>query len=398
MKTILIINDFNYTQGGASTVAIDSANIFSEKGYNVIFFSAVDKEGDFLNKNIQKICTNQEESIKDKNILRGAINGIYNFRASKKLNEVLKTLDPCSTVVHVHGWTKALSSSIYYVLFKNKFRTFVTIHDYFSACPNGGFYNYKTKKQCHLNPMSLKCILCNCDSRNYIIKLYRIIRLFVQNRVVGFTKKMENVIFISDFSENILKEYFSKDANLYKIYNPIELDKNVKINNFLNNEYLLYVGRISDEKGIDVFCENVIKSKFRSIVVGDGPKKVALEKKYPNIEFVGWKKPFEVKEYMRNARCLIFPSKCYETMGLTVVEAMRYKIPIIANKNTAASDFIDDGMNGFLYENDNEIIDLIKRLDELDLKKYDYNMSRFEYDFYSKSLEKIYDCIDDVEE
>ena len=85
-------------------------------------------------------------------------------------------------------------------------------------------------------------------------------------------------------------------------------------------------------------------------------------------------------------------------MGLTVVEAMRYKIPIIANKNTAASDFIDDGMNGFLYENDNEIIDLIKRLDELDLKKYDYNMSRFEYDFYSKSLEKIYDCIDDVEE
>ena len=49
-------------------------------------------------------------------------------------------------------------------------------------------------------------------------------------------------------------------------------------------------------------------------------------------------------------------------------------------------------LNGF------QIIDLIKRLDELDLKKYDYNMSRFEYDFYSKSLEKIYDCIDDVEE
>ena len=68
MKTILIINDFNYTQGGASKVAIDSANIFSEKGYNVIFFSAVDKEGDFLNKNIQKICTNQEESIKDRNL------------------------------------------------------------------------------------------------------------------------------------------------------------------------------------------------------------------------------------------------------------------------------------------------------------------------------------------
>ena len=55
-------------------------------------------------------------------------------------------------------------------------KVILTLHDYFTLCPCGGFYDYKSKKVCNKSPMSLKCILCNCDKRNYPQKIWRVIR------------------------------------------------------------------------------------------------------------------------------------------------------------------------------------------------------------------------------
>ena len=142
VKTIVIINDFNYIQGGASKVAIDTARMLNEYGLNVYFFSAVNKNEENID-GITYISTNQNEALKEKNKLKGAINGIYNLKAKKQLKKLLKTLDRETTIIHIHGWTKALSSSIFYVLDKMKFKTVITVHDYFLSCPNGGYFNYK---------------------------------------------------------------------------------------------------------------------------------------------------------------------------------------------------------------------------------------------------------------
>ena len=82
---IVIINDFDYIQGGASKVAIDTANLISENynNINVYFFSGNHKDTNDLNDNIIKICTNQNESLKEKNKLIGFFNGLYNFKAKK---------------------------------------------------------------------------------------------------------------------------------------------------------------------------------------------------------------------------------------------------------------------------------------------------------------------------
>ena len=82
IKNILIINDFDYTQGGASKVAIDTANLLCND-YNVYFFSGDSSENSNLSKKVIKICTCQGEALKNKNKLIGAVNGIYNFKAKK---------------------------------------------------------------------------------------------------------------------------------------------------------------------------------------------------------------------------------------------------------------------------------------------------------------------------
>lgn len=339
VKTVVIVNDFNYTQGGASKVAIDTARLLKEENIEVIFFSAVNNEEEKID-GVKYISTNQKEALKEKNKIKGALNGIYNLKAKKEFKQLLNTLDKDTTIIHVHGWTKALSSSIFDIAFKMKFKVVLTLHDYFTACPNGGYFNYKKNEICHLKPLSWKCIKCNCDSRNYAFKLYRIIRQFVQNKIVKLNEKLENVITISEFSERILKSTLGKNTKITRIYNPIDIDENAEKVDLSKNEYYLYVGRISKEKGVDLFCEAITELGLRGIAVGDGDEKGKLEKQYPNIEFSGWKSKDEVKQYMKRARALIFPSRCYEGAPLTPLEVMQYGVPCLVSDVSAAIEYV----------------------------------------------------------
>lgn len=374
IENVVIVNDFNYVQGGASKVAIDTAKLLIQQGIKVYFFSAVNKIEENIS-GIEYISTNQNEALKEKNKIKGAINGLYNVKAKKQLKDLLKTLDNKTTVIHVHGWTKALSCSIFDIAFKMNFKVVITLHDYFTACPNGGYYNYQLSKICKLKPLSIECIKCNCDSRNYMFKLYRIVRQFIQNKIVKLSDKLQYAISISDFSENILKETLGKQVKIEKIYNPIDIDDGENIVNFKENNYFLYVGRISKEKGVDLFCDAITDLNLKGIVVGDGDEKIKLQKQYNNIQFTGWKNSYEVKEYMKKAKALIFPSRWYETMGLTIVEAQSLGIPSIVSKQCAGSEFIKDGKNGFTFNDMEDLKVKLKVIDTLDMSKED-NMAK----------------------
>lgn len=388
LKNILIINDFDYIQGGASKVAIDTANILCDD-YTVYFFSGDSKDTNSLDARVIKICTNQGESIKNKNKMIGALNGIYNFKARKELKKLLKTLNKEETIVHVHGWTKCLSSSIFDVCWESGFKVVLTLHDYFTACPNGGYFNYKKNEICHINPLSIKCAKCNCDSRNYFFKIYRIIRQFVQNKIVKLNDRLTDVITISEFSENILKNTLGTNVELHRVYNPVDLDEQFYKVDYEHNKYYLYVGRVSKEKGVDIFCKAISELNLRGIVVGDGEEKQRLQNQYSNIEFVGWKKSNEVKEYMKKAKALIFPSLWYEGAPLTPLEAMQYELPVFTSSCNAAIDYYKDFNSSFIYENVN---DLMNKISQFESRKIKYVESKKILNAYLNYKEQIRTC------
>lgn len=378
IKTVVIINDFNYTQGGASKVAIDTAKLLLGKGVKVYFFSAVNKPEENI-KGIEYITTNQKESLKEKNKILGCINGIYNIKAKKELKKLLMTLDNKTTIIHIHGWTKALSSSIFKIANDLNFKIVVTIHEYFMQCPNGGFFNYKENKICNLNPLSLKCIKCNCDSRNYIIKLYRILRQKMQNRII---KKIEaNAIYVSDFSKDILKNSLIKKWNYTVINNPAGYEKQER--NLDKKDILVYVGRLSKEKGVDLFCESVTRLNKNGTVIGDGPLKNELEQRYKNLKFVGWKTKEEIKNILKESKALIFTSLWYESMGMTAIEALSLGVPVIVGDKSATASYIIDNINGLKYENGN-VEDLYEKLKILEDDKLVQEMSKNAYNLYWK--------------
>ena len=366
--TIVIVNDFDYVQGGASKVALDTAKILYENGYQVIFFSGSHQDNEYTSIGFKNISLNISECLKDKNKIRGSLRGIYNLKARKEFKRLLSNLDPNKTIIHIHGWTKTLSSSIFNVAFKMRFKVVLTLHDYFSACPNGGFFNYKKNKICKLAPLSCKCIFTNCDSRNYFFKVYRILRHFVQNKIVKLNEKIEFVIYVSNFSHKILNKYFSKKTSSYIIYNPLDEFKKQINSKQVSKKYILFVGRVSKEKGIILFCKAVSELNYPAIVIGDGPLLNVLKKEFPNIKFLGWKNSKEIINYYQYAHVFVFPSLWYETAGLTVLEAAQCNLYSLVSDNSASKEFVKKYSIGDLFQSGN-LNDLKDKLQNLFSKK-----------------------------
>ena len=397
---VIIVNDFDYIQGGASKVAIETANLLYEKKVNTYFFSAVHSNESKIKSNV--INLNQKEMIKDPNKIRGIFNNLFNVRALIEFNHLLEQFDPLDTIIHVHGWTKALSSSIFYIAFKKNFKVVITAHDYFIPCPNGGLFNYQTNNSCNLKPLSKKCLICNCDSRNMFFKIFRIIRHVIQNKIIKLPNKLQYIITISQFSENIIKEYLNSDF-IYRIYNPTSITIKHPIIELKPNKPFIYVGRLSKEKGIYELLEAISTTKHELLVVGDGPEKeqlVACYSDYKNIHFTGWKSQEEVIKLMRQAKALILPSLWYEGAPLVLFEAMSIGLPCLVSNKCSAIDFIINNKDGkwFNPNNKHSIINALN-ISINDLKTFSvhsykkYWENPFTEERYINSLIEIYSKI-----
>lgn len=109
----------------------------------------------------------------------------------------------------------------------------------------------------------------------------------------------------------------------------------------------LYAGRIATEKNIEAFLR--LDLPGRKVIVGDGPGRPGLEKKYPEAEFVGYKFGAELADCYANADVFVFPSKT-DTFGLVMLEAMACGTPVAAYPVPGPVDVVTHGVTGILDE------------------------------------------------
>ena len=366
LKKIIIIDNNSYSKGGTAQVAVTSAIELASRGYDVTYIAADGKNGKNLSDNgISVINLDQYELKENPNRLNAAINGIWNKNVFKKINNILQNFDRENTIVHIHGYMHRLSPSVFKACLDSGLKTVLTLHDYFILCPCGGFYDYNSKKTCSIEPMSTQCWLCNCDKRNYIQKIWRVIRQIIVNKYARYNDKL-SFIYISEFSYSKMRQYLESKHKAYYVRNPYDLGRNVNFKAEDNSNYV-YLGRLSSEKGVDLFCkaftqlkeQNLIKGN--AIIVGEGDQRKNLEANYSNIKFLGWKKHEEIEEVISSARALIFPSKWYEGAPLTPIEFMAHGIPCISSDICSAVEYIENEKNGLIFKTE-DIDDLKDKL------------------------------------
>ncbi|NLE04535.1 MAG: glycosyltransferase family 4 protein, partial [Crenarchaeota archaeon] len=144
MRNIIVINDFGFINGGAAKVAISNALELADRGIQVIFFTALGPIDPRLNQhqNINVINTNQRDILNEGCRYKAILQGLYNIKSARYMKNVLSGLDQNETIIHIHGFTKALSISPIIVALLKKYSVVFTVHDYFIVCPNGAFFLY----------------------------------------------------------------------------------------------------------------------------------------------------------------------------------------------------------------------------------------------------------------
>jgi glycosyltransferase involved in cell wall biosynthesis len=109
----------------------------------------------------------------------------------------------------------------------------------------------------------------------------------------------------------------------------------------------LYVGRIAVEKNIEAFLRlDLPGTKW---VIGDGPLREELERRYPEVHFLGGKAHAELAAYYNCADVFVFPSKT-DTFGLVLAEAMACGVPVAAYPVAGPVDVVLDGQSGILSD------------------------------------------------
>jgi len=219
---------------------------------------------------------------------------------------------------------------------------------------------------------------------------------------------------------DLFKEKYEVNKNIHIIPTGIELDRfyteNVDKNKvkelkknyqILKDEFtIVFVGRLAKEKNIQFLIENhkeLVKhnSDVKLLIIGDGPdmeecdKLTQKLKLTENIILVG-KVPYdEMPCYYQLADAFVTASTT-ETQGLTVIEAMAAGIAPVCIKDESFESVIIDGLNGYLFNNKNEYIKIMKKLidnrDELTVlaKQARLNAEAHSSKYYAERVLDVY--------
>jgi glycosyltransferase involved in cell wall biosynthesis len=347
---VVICVDHASINGGQAKVAIDSAIGLKRHGHRPILFAAAGPIAPELDAaGVEVVCLDQPDLLGNTSRAAALMQGTWNLKAVDGLAALLKSLPGDKTLVHVHGWAKALSPSIAQPIRASKLPAVYTMHEYFLFCGNGGFFNYQKSHICHIEPLSVACWATDCDSRSHGHKLWRNARLTMAQKLLKFPEIFSDFITISDLQREIVAPFLPKSARVHDLSNPISVpDLGVKPPSASGD--ILFVGRIRPEKGVFLFAEAARKVGLIPAFVGDGPYAARLAARYPEARMLGWQSSDAVRQLMRNARALVFPSLWYEGQPLTVLEAKALGLPVIVADTCAGRDEIEDGVTGLWFK------------------------------------------------
>lgn len=179
------------------------------------------------------------------------------------------------------------------------------------------------------------------------------------------------------------------------LHNFVEITKSEK--DLQKEDYILYFGRFSEEKGITTLLEVCKKLKdIKFHFAGSGPLEKEISK-ISNIELRGFLSGTQLTDEIRKAKLVVFPSECYENCPFTVMETQLCGTPILASNLGGIPELMQNGVSGELFEAGNAE-ELIKKIDKLwkspqIIKSYEENCKKVEFDTleqYTKRMVEIY--------
>jgi glycosyltransferase involved in cell wall biosynthesis len=368
---ILLINKYHFLKGGAERAYFDTAKVLTDAGHEVAFFSTRDTKN-FPTEWDAYFVRGAEygesgQSIVEKFRLVGNI--LWNREAARNLDRLVDDFQP--DVAHLHNIYHQLSPSVLRTLHRRNVPMVMTLHDYKLVSPN---YNLFVRGKIWNHASGFRCIVDRCVKDSYAKSLI----CAIEKRLHAFLGSYSDVdAFISP--SRFLAEKFSE----FGFRHPISLISQPLVpfpermdDSGIRKDRILYYGRISPEKGIEVLIEAIgsLENKPDVRIVGSGEETYveSLKQKVlglglsASVAFIGPKYGHDLDTEIREAKAVVIPSVWYENMPYVLLESLARGKVVIASDIGGMSERIENGVSGFLFR-PGDSADLARAIRNLDI-------------------------------
>jgi len=310
---VLIVHNFYSVESGENIVVRDEIRLLRESGIDV--------------------CTYEKSNRTAANMTKVQILShlIWSQSTYNELSAVIDENRP--DIVHIHNTFPLMSPSIFYAAKRKGCAVIQTVHNYRMMCINAALFRKRNVcTKCVGKLVPYHGVIHRCYKGRILASLLLTVAATIHNALGTWRRQVDLFLAVSVFCENILKSAGIPDSKILVKPDPMP---RIEVNNGQHRkDYFLYLGRLSPEKGPDFLVDTWQRYKIAVPlwVVGKGPLAdtlMDLSAGYPMINIVGEVPRPEAIRILRNAKCLVVPSLCYEAGSVVVQEALGTGTPVI---------------------------------------------------------------------
>lgn len=346
MRVLIIHNRYQYA-GGEDAVFEAERKLLVEHGHTV-------ETVVFDNRDIATAKRN-----------RTLLGTLYNRSSRSIVDEKIRRF--CPDVMHVHNFIFVASPSIFYAAADHDIPTIVTLHNYRLLCPGATLFHAGKIYEKSIKTFFPFHAIMHGVYRQSRLKSAAVAAIIALHQLWGtWQTSVDRYIVLTKFEKKIFGR--SKFAYLQP--------KMIVKSNFVNDtgagpherqSFFLFVGRLSEEKGVRTLLRAAASSGFELWIGGDGPLRSLVEEHvalHSNIHYRGALPHNEVIELMKNCKALIFPSQWYEGFPVTILESFCSGTPVIASALGSMEEIVNDGWNGRLFKtgDDQDLVRVVKEI------------------------------------
>jgi glycosyltransferase involved in cell wall biosynthesis len=288
--------------------------------------------------------------------LRLAAGTVWSRAAASLVRRAIERERP--DVVHVHNFVPLLSPVVHRTAHASGVAVVQTLHNYRLVCPAGTlFRDGHPCEDCVGRRVAWPAVLHACY-RSSRPQSAVVATMLASHRAIGtWADDVDLYVAVSNFLRDrivaggypaeriVVKGNFVEDPNTGG--SPAKADA--------PRSGMLFVGRLSPEKGIDRLVEawDSMPNPPELQIAGVGPQEPlvhAAAARNARIRYAGRLDQAEVRHAMATSQALVFASRWYEGQPITILEAMAAGLPVIAPRIGAIPELIEDGRTGILFD------------------------------------------------
>jgi len=370
---ILMIDKYYFIKGGAERYFFELAKIFESKGHEVIPFSMKhpqNYETSWEKYFVDNIDFNPESKFqKVVTGIRSMVRITYSIQAKKRMERLLDKVKP--DVAHLHMIDHQISPSILPVLKSRGIPVIQTVHTYKPVCPSYRLYNMGKNEICEkcLDGNYYHAIIEKCHKGSYAASFMLAFEMYVHKWLGLYTKNIDLYHVPSMFmGQKLVQGGIEKDKIHHLFYT---IDLNSYPVRYDSDDYFVYYGRLSAEKGVPVLLKAFSKVKKQKLkIIGTGPEEKNLKKLSEElglnkwVEFTGPVYGDELKKIVSGAQFVVVPSEWYDNSPLVMYESLAMGKPVIGSNMGGIPELIKNGEDGYIFEQGNvdELMELLGRM------------------------------------